>query len=125
RQTCTVAAGSGTIGSANVTNVDVQCSTNTYAVGGTLRGLIGGSVVLTNNGGDNLTLAADGSFVFATALNDFTAYEVAVLTQPALQSCSVDQRSGVINGAAVGTVVVDCVPLDADGDGLPDLIETT
>jgi hypothetical protein len=125
RQTCTVAAGSGTIATANVASVDVQCSTNTYAVGGTLRGLIAGSVTLTNNGGDNLTLAADGSFAFGTTLADFSAYEVAVLTQPALQQCSVDQRSGVIDGAAVGTVLVDCVPLDADGDGLPDLIETT
>ena len=65
-QTCTVASGSGTIGSANVTNVAVTCTNAaTYTVGGTVSGL-SGTVVLQDNGGDDLSVTANGSFTFAT-----------------------------------------------------------
>ena len=69
-QTCTVTSGSGTA-SANVTNVAVDCVTNTrpppvtYTIGGTLTGLAtGATVVLQNNAGDNLTVSANGNFTF-------------------------------------------------------------
>ena len=90
-QTCTVASGSGTIASANVTNVAVTCTTNapsTYSVGGTVSGL-SGSVVLQDNGGDNLTVSANGPFTFATKLASGAAYAVTVQTQPAGQTCTV------------------------------------
>src|SRR5206468_5171987 len=65
-QTCVVTSGgTGTIGSANVTNVVITCTTNTYTVGGTVSGLGGaGPVVLQNNLGNNLSVAANGSFTF-------------------------------------------------------------
>ena len=44
-----------------------SAGTPTYSVGGTLSGL-SGTVVLQDNGGDNLTLTANGSFTFATQL---------------------------------------------------------
>ncbi|MCS6972224.1 MAG: hypothetical protein NZL89_04295, partial [Leptospiraceae bacterium] len=37
-----------------------------YTVGGTVTGL-SGTLVLQNNGGDDLILTADGNFTFATA----------------------------------------------------------
>ena len=56
------------MGSANVTNVAVSCSANpTFTVGGTVSGL-SGTVVLQDNGADNLTVTANGPFTFATAL---------------------------------------------------------
>ena len=79
-QTCTVANGSGTMGSANVTNVAVSCSANpTFTVGGTVSGL-SGTVVLQDNGADNLTVTANGPFTFATALAPGAAYAVTVKT---------------------------------------------
>ena len=81
-QTCTVSNGSGTIGSANVTSVAVTCSNvATYTVGGTVSGL-SGTVVLQDNGGDNLSVSANGSFTFATALASGAAYGVTVKTNP-------------------------------------------
>ena len=54
-QTCSVSNGSGTVGSANVTSVAVTCTTTpTYSVGGTVSGLAG-TVVLQDNGGDDLS----------------------------------------------------------------------
>ena len=67
-QTCTVSGGSGTVGSANVTNVAVSCANvATFTVGGSVSGL-SGTVVLQDNGGDNLSVTANGSFTFATSL---------------------------------------------------------
>ena len=66
-QTCTVAGGSGTVGSANVTNVAVTCTTNMYSIGGSVSGL-SGTVVLQDNGGDDLSVSANGAVTFATEL---------------------------------------------------------
>lgn len=53
-----------------------------YNVGGTITGLSGATVVLQNNGADNLSLSADGPFRFATAVADGSPYAVTVFTQP-------------------------------------------
>ena len=54
-QTCSVATGRGRSRPANVTNVAVTCtSVSTYSVGGNVTGL-SGTVVLQDNGGDDLT----------------------------------------------------------------------
>ena len=109
-QTCTVANGSGTVGSANVTTVAVTCATNvtaTYSVGGTVSGL-SGTVVLQDNGGDALSVSASGSFAFATQLAGGSAYSVTVQTNPAGQTCTVANGSGTVGSANVTTVAVSC-----------------
>ena len=107
-QTCTVSNGSGTIGSANVTNVAVTCTTTpTYSVGGSVSGLTG-TVVLQDNGGDDLSVSANGSFTFATKLASGAAYAVTVRTNPAGQTCTVSNGSGTIGSANVTNVAVTC-----------------
>lgn len=106
-QTCTVAGGSGTVASSNVTSIAVNCVTNTFTVGGTVSGL-DGSVTLTNNGGDARTLTTSGSFAFATGLTNGAAYAVAVGTQPANQRCVVTNGSGTVTGANISNVTVSC-----------------
>ncbi len=109
-QTCTVTEDSGTLAGANVTSVQVTCATNSYTVGGTVSGLSGTGLVLQNNGGDDLPVAADGSFAFATALLDESAYAVTVLTQPTnpSQTCVIDNAEGTLAGADVTDVLVGC-----------------
>ena len=83
----------------------------TFTVGGTLTGLAAGaSVVIQNNGGSNLTVSANGTFTFATAVNSGAAYAVTVLTQPSSppQTCTVTSGSGTAS-ANVTNVAVDCV----------------
>jgi hypothetical protein len=105
-QQCTVTNGSGTANNGNVTNVQVVCR-NT--IGGTVSGLTG-TVVLQNNGGDNLSVSANGPFTFATALDTANnSYSVTVFTQPTGQTCLVTaNRSGVAFGN-VTNVEVSCV----------------
>jgi hypothetical protein len=108
-QTCTVANAAGTA-TANVTSVTVTCSTGTFGVGGSVSGLEGSGLVLRNNGGDDLPIASNGSFTFATELASGSAFAVAVATQPTRpsQTCTVADASGTIGGGDVRTVKVTC-----------------
>ena len=79
----------------------------TFTVGGSVSGL-SGTVVLQNNGGNNLSVTANGNFTFSTALANASAYAVTVLTQPTGQTCTVGNGSGTLNGANVTNVTVTC-----------------
>jgi len=108
-QTCTVSNGTGTLFGLNVTDVAVSCVTVTRNIGGSVSGLDSGkSVILQNNGGDDLTVSADGGFSFATALQSGSTYNVTVLTPPSEQSCTVSNGSGTVSGADVSGVAVVC-----------------
>lgn len=107
-QTCTVANGAGAINGANVTGVTVSCTTNKYTVGGTVTGLVG-TVVLTNNGGDDKTINADGAFAFATSIASGAPYSVAIKTQPGGKTrCTLTNASGNVGGSAITNVTVTC-----------------
>jgi hypothetical protein len=110
-QACTVGSGSGTVGDGNVTNVVVSCSTSDFTVGGTVGGLAGSGLVLQSNGGDNLSIGADGGFTFATAIPSGVPYNVTVAVQPTgpTQSCTVTNGSGVIGANNVTNIAVSCV----------------
>jgi hypothetical protein len=107
-QNCVVANGAGTVGTANITNVRVTCTTRTFTVGGNLNGLAGGTLVL-KNGADTLSLTADGAFTFATAVASGMTYSVSVMTQPTGQKCTVTQASGTMANNNVTNVSVTCV----------------
>ena len=79
---------------------------------GNYHGLSSGTVVLENNSSDDLALAADGSFTFATPLADCTSYFVTVAQLPVGQLlCStVANAAGWISGANVTDVEVACSP---------------
>jgi hypothetical protein len=107
-QTCTVTGGTGTVGDADVSGVAVGCATNTYRIGGTVTGLTGSGLVLRDNGGDALTVSANGAFTFPTRVASGSTYAVTVRTQPAGQVCSVSSGSGTVAGSDVGGVTVFC-----------------
>lgn len=112
RQTCTVFNPSGTAGAAPVTIVNVACAANTYTISGTVTGLTGTGLVLTN-GSDQATVAAgdangNAGFTFPTQVADGTVYGIAVLTQPAGQTCSVSNGTATMGGAPVTNVQVAC-----------------
>jgi hypothetical protein len=78
------------------------------SLGGTISGL-SGTVVLQNNGGDNLSSSSNGSFTFSTNLTSGSTYNVAVLTQPAAQTCTVSNGSGTAGSSNITNVTVTCV----------------
>jgi len=74
---------------------------SSFTVGGNISGLAGSGLVLQNNAGDGLAISANGSFIFATPLNDGSSYAVNVLTQPTSpnQTCTVFNGSGTLAGS--------------------------
>jgi N-acetylneuraminic acid mutarotase/ribosomal protein S11 len=106
-QTCTVTSGSGTVASTDVTGIPVSC-VNTYTIGGTVSGLVSGGLVLQDNGADDLSISANGSFTFATAIATTEAYAVTILTQPAGQTCSVSNGSGTVTAADIANISITC-----------------
>jgi hypothetical protein len=80
---------------------------SSFSVGGAVSGL-SGSVVLEDNGGDDTTVTADGSFTFPTALASGAAYAVTVESDPAGQTCTVANGAGTVGSADVTDVAVTC-----------------
>ncbi len=113
-QSCTITNGSGTMGSANVTNVNVSCVTlPTYTIGGTVSGLAGSGLTLSLNGGTPQAISANGPFTLAGSLLSGASYAVTVGTQPSspLQNCTVTNGSSTVGNTNVTNVNVNCVTL--------------
>ncbi|MCB1192610.1 MAG: DUF1554 domain-containing protein [Leptospiraceae bacterium] len=111
-QTCTVSNASGTVAAANVTNVDISCTTNTYTIGSGAGGVTGytGTNLQLNDGTNTITVAGGStSYVFPAQISG-TAYNVSVLTQPTnpSQTCTVSNAIGTIAGSNVMNVLVNC-----------------
>jgi hypothetical protein len=113
-QACTVTNARGTIGGGDVSNVVVSCNTSDFSIGGTVRNMEGSGLILRNNGGDELTLDASGSFAFDTALPSGARYDVTIARQPSdpQQICTVSNGSGTVGQGNVTNIVVDCETLD-------------
>ena len=110
-QTCSVGGGTGTVVNANATTVTINCSTNSYLIGGTVTGLIGSGVVLQNNGGGDIALAGSGTFTFAAPVSSGAMYNVTVKTQPTgpWQTCTgAANAAGTVTNANV-SVAITCV----------------
>ncbi|MCE9597507.1 MAG: hypothetical protein K8S54_06025 [Spirochaetia bacterium] len=109
-KTCSVTNGTGTVASANVTNITVSCAFNTYTVGGNVSGLCTGqSITVLNNSGNGQTVSGSGSFTFP-AQNDLSSYSVTVSSGsvPSGVSCNVTSGSSNVAGANVTNVAVAC-----------------
>jgi hypothetical protein len=82
--------------------------TQTYTIGGTVSGLTGAGLVLQDNGADDLDVTTNGSFVFAAPVADGSVYVVTVRTQPAGQTCTVNNGAGIVSGASPSNISVVC-----------------
>jgi hypothetical protein len=85
--------------------------TASYTVGGRVTNLAGagGGLQLQNNGGDMLSVNANGTFTFPTKLASGKAYNVTIFAQPSApaQTCGVTNGTGTAT-ANVTSVAVDC-----------------
>jgi hypothetical protein len=109
-QACTVTNARGRIGSADVSNIVVSCSTADFSIGGTVRNMEGSGLVLRNNGGDDLTIDENGTFRFDTALPTGARYDVKIAEQPRNpnQTCRVRNGSGSVGSSNVTNIDVEC-----------------
>ena len=103
-------------------NSDTKDEAVTFTIGGSVSGL-SGEIVLQNNGEGELLLIANGVYTFSAQLSNATDYSVTIQTQPVGQICSVQNEIGIISSANVGNIVITCVDIDTDKDGLSDNAE--
>src|SRR5262249_10955142 len=83
-----------------------------FTIGGTVEGLQGSGLVLTDLGTD-LTVTGNGPFTFPGTRPAGQSDEVAVRTQPhgPDQACTVQHGTGTVGGADVTDVLVHCEKL--------------
>jgi hypothetical protein len=95
-QDCLIVSGGSGTAAVNVGNIIIACSPGTISIGGSVAGLAGSGMVLQDNGGDSLTITANGNFQFATLLASGATYAVTILTQPSspAQTCTITNGTG-------------------------------
>lgn len=112
-QTCTITNESGTITNANVSDIEITCTTDeeevtSYTVGGTVSGLSGELILILNSGADTLEVSADGSFTFAMELEADDDYDISISDDPVDQTCTIENGSGTITSSNVSTIEITC-----------------
>ncbi|HEX6924359.1 MAG TPA: Calx-beta domain-containing protein [Longimicrobiaceae bacterium] len=115
-------SGCGNVGSSEaeltIVDDDVAALPNpTYTIGGTVTGLEGSGLVLTNLSTDDLPITANGGFTFAREYPNGHVYHIAVDRQPTNpdQECTVENDRGTIQGADVTDVLVTCQTIESPG----------
>ena len=88
-------------------NSDNDNGSTRYTIGGSVSGL-SGTLVLRNNGGDDLTIENNSDFTFATSLANGAAYSVTVKSRPAGQACALTGSTGSVSGSNVSNMTVTC-----------------
>lgn len=102
-----------------------KLSINTDTISVTVSGLDQpASLVLQDNGGDNLPISANGSYPFPTKVFNGSPYDVTVFTQPTNnQICTVVGGSGTAASNIINVMVnctdINVLPLKVDGGPLP------
>jgi len=80
------------------------------SLGAQVYGLDRAGLVLQNNGGDDLTIDAAGTYYFATLLAPDANFSVTVKTQPANVKCTAANNTGKINYYSYLQTTVTCIP---------------
>ena len=122
-QTCHMISGSGKLSGADVTDVEIICTTDAFTIGGTVSGLSGAGLTLRNNGNEYLGITSNGAFEFDTPVPDHSSYDVTIFAQPVgpAQTCDVNNAAGTVDGSDVNTVTVQCID-DAAAMLLPEAL---
>jgi hypothetical protein len=116
---CVVNNGKGNTGPYTPQNISIVCVVTTYALGGTVSGLSGGSLVV-NNGAHSVTIAKDATTFTMSApttanprlgqVPEGIPYGLTILQQPASGSCTIANPNGIMPAGAVSNIVITCTP---------------
>lgn len=83
----------------------------TYGIELHVTGLAGTGLLLDTNGFGDLAIPSDGTYSISGAAPDGTRYSVTILAQPTadpVQTCNISNGSGVVDGATVTNIRVEC-----------------
>ncbi|MBV8806177.1 MAG: hypothetical protein JO042_14050 [Sinobacteraceae bacterium] len=122
---CQVLNGQGTTADSDIANIGIVCTVNpstTHTIGGTVSG-VSGTLVLQDNGRDDLTITANGAFTFPLAIPSGSSYDVTTksTTGGQSQACLFTNATGTVGDSNITDVTITCnanVTLQASVSGL-------
>jgi len=115
-QTCSVVSGgSGFLNGGNYSGTIIDCITDTFNVSVTVTGLTGTGLVVSNNGTDNLTINANGTYTFANKVEDMQPYSVGIIINPSPVAGAYELCS--ITGISSGTIATASVNININCSG--------
>lgn len=118
---CEVINGKGKAGAFGVFAVEIRCLTFSFDLGGKITGLDSDGLVLINGKDRKAIPAGATAFTMSTTtlkpdgrnyegqVPDGQPYGIAVFQQPAGRTCTVENGTGIMGGAARDNVVVTCI----------------
>ncbi len=109
-QVCGITAANGTLASADVTNVAVNCTA--FTIGGSVTGLNGSGLLLQLNGGNDLAVASGSTnftFPSTASLGGTVVYSLHIKEQPAGQTCTIVRAVGFVVPAAPNATTTSVV----------------
>ncbi|MCL6485472.1 hypothetical protein [Janthinobacterium lividum] len=114
---CSISSGSGKASRYSVSTAFVSCTTNTYALSGTITGLSAGGLRLVMGANGTSPLAGVNFYKF-DAIADGAPYGISILTQPTGLKCrfqgskSADGSDtvGTMGSSATSAATIDCTP---------------
>lgn len=110
-QTCSVDSGStGTVLTADVSNVSIQCVDTPYYLSGYITGVPAGTTVVLSNNADSVSVTQDGSFNFTSPVYSGNGYYVTSSVQGLATNlvCSVENANGLIDATDITNINVSC-----------------
>ena len=93
-------------------SIAINDEPTSYTIGGSISGIpVGESLVIKNNGGDNLSIPAGATtFVFTNPVFDGEVYGVTVGLAPTSATCTIGLGSGKVTGSNISDIVITCAP---------------
>ncbi|RME93445.1 MAG: hypothetical protein D6767_00970 [Candidatus Hydrogenedentota bacterium] len=89
-------------------SLPIGITSNGFTVGGEVTGLTSGTLTLSLNNSESLSITSDGNFQFSSLLADGETYSVKVSSQPTGLTCTVFYGEGTISSSDVTNVLVTC-----------------
>lgn len=107
-QVCTPSNNKGRANYYSYTQTRITCDTDKYTLSGTVNGLKGSGLVLAN-GATTVAVPANAStFTFGKTVPNQLTYGVTVLSQPAGQTCTVQNGAGIMPIGDKNDVIITC-----------------
>ncbi|XDD53481.1 beta strand repeat-containing protein [Leptospira sp. WS4.C2] len=97
-QDCVITNGSGTIASANITNITIACTSTAFPIEVTAVGIASGTLTIRNNNSELLTISTNGLHRFPTNIITNNTYSLQIMSTPANHQCTLDLTSGTVTG---------------------------
>ncbi|PJZ47236.1 LamG-like jellyroll fold domain-containing protein [Leptospira brenneri] len=113
-QTCNITDGTGTVGSAAITNIAIACTVNQYSMSGNITSNVALPPGLTVTNGTDTINVPDGATTtpisFTTPITSGSNYDISITAEPPGYVCAIQSNySGTVLGANITNVAVNCI----------------